>query len=113
MYGIHVHVFTDHKSLQCVFTELSLHQRRGLEFLMDYNMSVHYHRGKTNVVEDDLRRLYKGSLAHVEEDKGTSEGCSQACSLRSSAYEHIRQWCNSLDCGRIVFCTVGEGKVRQ
>ena len=43
--GVHVDVFTDHKSLQYVFTqkELNLHQRRWLEFLKDYDMSVHYH----------------------------------------------------------------------
>ena len=35
-------------------------------------MSVHYHHGKTNILEDALRRLYKGSVAHVEEDNGTS-----------------------------------------
>ena len=56
MYGFHVDVFTDHKSLQYVFTqkELNLHQRRWLEFLKDYDMSVHYHLGKANVVEDVL-----------------------------------------------------------
>ena len=30
-------------------------------------MSVHYHPGKTNVVEDDLSRLSMGSVTHVEE----------------------------------------------
>ncbi|WMV37755.1 hypothetical protein MTR67_031140 [Solanum verrucosum] len=45
LYGIHVDVFTDHKSLQYVFTqkELNIRQRRWLEFLKDYDMSVHYH----------------------------------------------------------------------
>ena len=45
LYGVHVDVFTDHKSLQYVFThkELNLHQRRWLEYLKDNNMSVHYH----------------------------------------------------------------------
>ncbi|WMV51153.1 hypothetical protein MTR67_044538, partial [Solanum verrucosum] len=44
-YGVHVDVFTDHKSLQYVFTQkdLNLRQRRWLEFLKDYDMSVHYH----------------------------------------------------------------------
>ena len=43
LYGFHVDVFTNHKSLQYVFTqkELNLHQRRWLEFLNDYDMSVH------------------------------------------------------------------------
>ena len=42
-YGVYVDMFTDHKSLQYVFTqkELNLPQRRWLEFLNDYYMSVH------------------------------------------------------------------------
>ena len=45
LYGVHIDVFTDHKSLQYVFTqkELNLRQRRWIEFLKDYDMSVHYH----------------------------------------------------------------------
>ncbi|KAH0672236.1 hypothetical protein KY284_023323 [Solanum tuberosum] len=71
LYGVHVDVFADHKSLQYVFTqkELNLRQRKRLEFLKDYDMSVHYHPGKANVVADSLRKLSMGSVAHVEEEK--------------------------------------------
>ncbi|KAH0633127.1 hypothetical protein KY284_035913 [Solanum tuberosum] len=71
LYGVHVDVFTDHKSLHYVFTqkELNLRQRRWLEFLKDYDMSVHYHPGKANVVADALSRLSMGSVAHVEEER--------------------------------------------
>ena len=71
MYGAHVDVFTDHKRLHYVFTqkELNLRQRRCLEFLKDYDMSVHYHPGKANVVSDALRRFSMGSVAHVEEKR--------------------------------------------
>ena len=45
LYGVHVDVFTDHKSLHYVFTQkkLNILQMRWLEFLKDYGMSVHYH----------------------------------------------------------------------
>src|SRR5688572_1241028 len=71
LYGVHVDVFTDHKSLQYVFTqkELNLRQRRWLELLKDYDMSILYHPGKANVVVDALSRLSMGSTAHIEEDK--------------------------------------------
>ena len=71
MYGVHVDVFTDHKSLQYVLTqkELNLRQRIWLEFLKDYDMSVHYHLGKVNVVADALSRLSMGSVAHVDEER--------------------------------------------
>ena len=64
-------VFTDNKSLQYVFTyeQLNLRQRRWIEFLKDYDMSVHYNLGKAIVVADALSRLYMGSIAHVEEEK--------------------------------------------
>ena len=48
--------------------ELNLCQRRWLEFLKDYDMSVHYHHCKVNVVADSLSRLFMGSVAHVEEE---------------------------------------------
>ena len=65
----HVDVFTDHKCLQYEFTQkdLNLLQRRWLEFLKYYDMSVHYHPRKANVVADALSRLYIGSVAHVGE----------------------------------------------
>ena len=71
LYGVHVDVFTDHKSLQYVFTqrELNLRQRRWLELLKDYDMNVHYHPGKANVVADALSRMSMGSTAHVEDEK--------------------------------------------
>ena len=71
LYGVHVDVFTEHKSLQYVFTqkEFNLSQRRCLEFLKDYDISVHYHLGKDNVVEDALSKLSMGSVAHVKEER--------------------------------------------
>ena len=55
MYSVHVNVFTDHKSLQYVFTQKEL--------------NVFYHLGKANVVADALSRLSMGSVAHVEEER--------------------------------------------
>ena len=49
--------------------ELNLCQRRSLEFLKYYDMSVHCHPGKMNVVADDLSRLSMGSVAHLEEER--------------------------------------------
>ena len=49
--------------------ELNLRQRICLEFLKDYDMSVHYHSGKANVVADALSRLAMGSVSNVEEKR--------------------------------------------
>ena len=71
LYGVHVDIFTDYKSLQYVFTqrELNLRQRRWLELLKDYDMSVLYHPGKDNVVAYALSRVSMGSVSHVVEGK--------------------------------------------
>ncbi|KAH0646574.1 hypothetical protein KY284_034458 [Solanum tuberosum] len=49
--------------------ELNLRQKRWLELLKDYDMSILYHPGKANVVVNALSRLSMGSTAHVEEEK--------------------------------------------
>ena len=62
--GVHVVVFADQKRLQYVFTEkkLNLRQRRWLQLLKDYDMSVLYHPDKANVVADSLSRMNMGSV---------------------------------------------------
>ncbi|KAH0633374.1 hypothetical protein KY284_036160 [Solanum tuberosum] len=71
LYGVHVDVFTDHKSLQYVFNwrDLNLRQRRWLELLKDYDMSALYHPDKAYVVANALSRMTMGSVAHVEDEK--------------------------------------------
>jgi hypothetical protein len=48
----------DHKSLKYIFTQpdLNMRQQRWLELIKDYELEVHYHPGKTNVVADVLSR---------------------------------------------------------
>jgi hypothetical protein len=50
------HIYTDHKSLKYIFTqsELNTRQRRWLELIKDYELEIHYHPGKANVVADAL-----------------------------------------------------------
>jgi hypothetical protein len=56
-----VHIYTDHKSLKYLFTQpdLNMRQRRWLELIKDYELKVHYHPGKANVVTDALRRKHQ------------------------------------------------------
>ncbi|XP_069155812.1 uncharacterized protein [Solanum lycopersicum] len=51
------------------FLGLAGYYRRWLELLKDYDMNVHYHPGKANVVADALSRMSMGSTAHVEDEK--------------------------------------------
>jgi hypothetical protein len=56
--GTHFNIFTDHKSLKCIFTQadLNMRQRRWLELIKDYDLEVHYHPRKANVVANSLSR---------------------------------------------------------
>ena len=40
-----------------------MRQRRWLELLKDYDITIHYHPGKANVMADALSRKSGGSLA--------------------------------------------------
>jgi hypothetical protein len=88
--GTKCQVYTDHKSLKYIFTrkDLNLRQRRWLELIKDYDLEIHYHPGKVNLVADalsrkehvhsavvaqlpdeiveDFRRLNLGIVAHTE-----------------------------------------------
>nr|ABA96940.1 retrotransposon protein, putative, Ty3-gypsy subclass [Oryza sativa Japonica Group] len=67
--GNRCEVYTDHKSLKYIFTQpdLNLRQRRWLELIKDYDMGIHYHPGKANVVADALSRKSYCNVAWVEQ----------------------------------------------
>jgi hypothetical protein len=56
--GNRCNILTDHKNLKYIFTqsEFNMRQRRWLELIKDYDLEVHYHPGKANVVADALSR---------------------------------------------------------
>jgi hypothetical protein len=56
--GNMVHIYTDNESLKYIFTQLDLNmrQRRWLELIKDYELEVHYHPGKANIIVDALSR---------------------------------------------------------
>ena len=60
-------MFSNHKNLKYIFTQwdLNMKQRRWMEYLEDYDFTLHYHPGKANVVADALKRKSQGVLASV------------------------------------------------
>jgi hypothetical protein len=61
-------IFTDHKGLKYIFTQsdLNMRQRRWLELIKDYDLEVHYHPRKANVVADALSRKVHCNCLTVE-----------------------------------------------
>jgi hypothetical protein len=66
--GNRCNIFTDHKSLKYIFiqSELNMRQRRWLELIKDYDLKVHYHPGKANVVAEALSRKVHCNCLTVE-----------------------------------------------
>jgi hypothetical protein len=64
-------IYTDHKSLKYIFTqsELNLRQRRWLERIKDYDLNIHYHPGKANVVAVALSRKHYCNNLMVREEQ--------------------------------------------
>ncbi|GJY08692.1 putative nucleotidyltransferase, ribonuclease H [Tanacetum coccineum] len=58
LYGTKSVIYTDHKSLQHIFSqkELNMRQRRWIELFSDYDCKIRYHPSKANVVVDALSR---------------------------------------------------------
>ncbi|XP_059285211.1 uncharacterized protein LOC132038575 [Lycium ferocissimum] len=79
LYGERCEIYLDHKSLQYIFKQrdLNLRQRRWLELLKDYDLTILYYPGKANVVADALSRKSMGSL-----DRFTAEERPMAKDIR-------------------------------
>nr|GEW91228.1 putative reverse transcriptase domain-containing protein [Tanacetum cinerariifolium] len=58
LYGTKSVIYTDHKSLQHIFSqkELNMRQRRWIELFSNYDCEIRYHPGKANMVTDSLSR---------------------------------------------------------
>ncbi|CAN4123904.1 unnamed protein product [Withania somnifera] len=87
LYGVHVDIYNDHKSLQYIFKQkdLNLRQRRWLELIKDYDIDILYHPGKANVVTDALSHM-----TTVSNNKESTERQGMAKDLRQLAKLGVR-----------------------
>jgi hypothetical protein len=76
-----------HKSLKYIFTQsdLNMRQRRWLELIKDYDLEVHYHPGKANVVADALSRKH---CNYVTLEPNNETLCEEMRKLNLELVEH-------------------------
>ena len=67
LYGEQFEVYSNHKSLKYIVTQRDLNMRkhRWMEFLEDYDFTLHYHPNKANVVAHALSRKSLRALASI------------------------------------------------
>jgi hypothetical protein len=103
--GTHCNIYTDHKSLKYTFTQanLNMRQRIWLELNKDYDLEVHYHLGKANVVADALsHKAHCHRLSLESYNKTLCHGMRkinlvmiQSSDDSSKHYESHLSWTNS------------------
>ena len=71
----------DHKSLKYIFTQKELNlKQRWLELIKDYDMRLHYHPRKANIVADALsRKSHVNTLLTRELPKELAEDLRELC----------------------------------
>ncbi|GJX23248.1 putative reverse transcriptase domain-containing protein [Tanacetum coccineum] len=75
-------IYTDHKSLQHIFSkkELNMRHRRWIQLFSDYDSEICYHPGKANVVVDALSRKEREA---VDESTGMQKGLDEMIKQRN------------------------------
>jgi hypothetical protein len=92
------HIYTNHKSLKYIFTqsELNMRQTRWLELIKDYELEIHYHPSKANVVANAL-----------------SHKASCHCLMMTTSYITLCQEMEKLNLGMIQHGTLNHLKLES
>jgi hypothetical protein len=115
MMGTHCNIYTDHKSLKYIFTQadLNMRQRRWKELIKDYNLEVHYHPGKANVVAYALSQ--KSQCNCMVMDSRINTLCDECSTMRievipSGTVSHISVEPTLLD--QIIMAQLGAKEIQ-
>ncbi|GJX45389.1 reverse transcriptase domain-containing protein [Tanacetum coccineum] len=81
LYGTKSVIYTDHKSLQHIFSqkELNMRQRRWIKLFGDYDYEIRYHPGKSSIKD----RILAAQKEAVDESAGLQNGLDEMIEQRS------------------------------
>ncbi|KAK1647930.1 hypothetical protein QYE76_065735 [Lolium multiflorum] len=90
--GNRCEIYSDHKSLKYIFTqkELNMRQRRWIELIKDYDLEIHYHPGKANVVADALSRQPCQLNSMIAAEQPSLRARTRDAQTRPDVHEHAR-----------------------
>ncbi|WVZ84916.1 hypothetical protein U9M48_031886 [Paspalum notatum var. saurae] len=112
LFGNRCEIYTDHKSLKYIFTqnELNMRQKRWLELIKDYDLEIHYHPRKANVVADALSRKSYVNMAVAFQMP--FELCAEFESLNLGFVHHTTEIREQIKVGKAPhFCEDEQGTV--
>jgi hypothetical protein len=68
-------MYINYKSLKYLFTQpdLNMRQKKWLELINDYELEVHYHPGKDNVVADALSHKHQCNRPSIQSHHSCSD----------------------------------------
>jgi hypothetical protein len=107
--GKRCELYTDHKSLNYIFTQpdLNLRQRRWFELIKDYDLGINYRPGKANVVADALSRRSHANQLVVKSI--SSELCDEFAKLKIIANTEVVE----MDVGSSLLQEIQKGQVED
>jgi hypothetical protein len=87
-------IYTDHKSLKYIFTqsESNFRQRRWLKLIKDYDLNIHNHPGKANIVADALSRKHFCNNLMVQKEQTALYEEMEKLSLEIVHKEQLNEW---------------------
>jgi hypothetical protein len=109
--GKRCELYTDHKSLKYIFTQLNLNlrQRRWLELIKDYDFGINYHPGMANVVADALSR--RSHVSQMVVDSMPIELCEEFDKLNLRIVTNTEA--TEMEVGSNIFQEIRKGQVED
>jgi hypothetical protein len=109
--GKRCELYTNHKSLKYISTQLNLNlrQRRWLELIKDYDLGINYHPGKANVVADALS--HRSHVSRLVVDSMSFELCEELDKLNLRIVDNTKA--TEMEVGSNLLQEIQKGQVED